>query len=54
MDANFHLKNCIRSSDSLDPGLHTGLAYFVENGLYNEHVLQFASQDDVRITVTDH
>lgn len=49
MDANFRLKNRVRSSDAMDPGLHTGLAYFVENGPYNKHVLQFASQDDVRV-----
>lgn len=48
MDANFRLKNRARSSDVLDPGLHTGLAYFVENGPYNQHVLQFAMQEDVR------
>ena len=47
MDANFRLKNRARSSDALDPGLHTGLAYFVANGPYSQHVLQFATQEDV-------
>ncbi|KAG1846964.1 hypothetical protein C8R48DRAFT_750553 [Suillus tomentosus] len=47
MDANFRLKNRIRSSDSADPGMHTGFAYFVANQPYNAHVLQFASQKDV-------
>ena len=47
MDANFRLKSRACTSDNLDPGLHTGLAYFVSNGPYNEHVLQFAMQDDV-------
>ncbi|KAG2108890.1 uncharacterized protein F5147DRAFT_745615 [Suillus discolor] len=37
----------IRSSDLADPGMHTGLAYFVANEPYNAHVLQFASQKDV-------
>ena len=47
LDANFRLKNRIRSSDDKDPGLHTGLAYFVENKPYREHVLKYASQTDV-------
>ncbi|KAG1844094.1 hypothetical protein C8R48DRAFT_750896 [Suillus tomentosus] len=47
MDANFRLKNRIQSSDSADPGMHTGFAYFVANQPYNAHVLQFASQKDV-------
>ncbi|KAI5997833.1 hypothetical protein F5J12DRAFT_906920 [Pisolithus orientalis] len=46
IDANFQLKNCACASDQ-DPGLHTSLAYFVANGLYNEHVLQFPTQEDI-------
>ncbi|KAI6039235.1 hypothetical protein EDC04DRAFT_2868045 [Pisolithus marmoratus] len=30
-----------------DPGLHTRLAYFVANGPYSKHVLQFATQEDI-------
>ena len=52
IDANFRLKNCARSSDDLDPGLHTGLAYFVLNCPYYDHVLQFATQNDVRLRTT--
>ncbi|KAI5988849.1 hypothetical protein F5J12DRAFT_786786 [Pisolithus orientalis] len=47
-DANFQLKNCAHASDQ-DPGLHTGLAYFVANGPYNEHILWFAMQEDVHL-----
>ncbi|KAI6151215.1 hypothetical protein BKA82DRAFT_3975358 [Pisolithus tinctorius] len=46
IDANFRLKNRARASDQ-DPGLHTGLAYFVADGPYNEHVLRFATQEDI-------
>ncbi len=34
VDANFHLKHLDKSSDKRDPGLHTGLAYFVEQDAY--------------------
>lgn len=47
IDANFRLKNLYRSSDIADPGLHTGLAYFVEDGPYREHYQTFVSQKDV-------
>ena len=33
MDMNFHLKNLIRSSLAKDPGLHTGFAYFLADGM---------------------
>lgn len=49
MDANFRLKNRTRSSDLADPGMHTGLAYFVATKPYSAHVLQFASQKDVHL-----
>ena len=48
MDANFRLKNLMRSSISKDPGLHTGFAFFPEDGLYRKHILKYASQKDVR------
>jgi hypothetical protein len=47
MDANFRLKNRMRSTEAADPGLHTGLAYLVENEPYIEHVSKYASQKDV-------
>jgi hypothetical protein len=48
MDTNFRLKNLMRSSLSKDPGLHTGLAFFPEDGPYRKHILKYASQKDVR------
>ncbi|KAJ8695381.1 hypothetical protein PTI98_007984 [Pleurotus ostreatus] len=50
VDANFRLKNRLRSQETLDPGLHTGLAYFVPQKPYNEHILKFASQKDISIS----
>lgn len=47
VDANFRAKNLIRSSEAKDPGLHTGLAYFVENEGYKAHVMKSATQTDV-------
>ncbi|KAH7909277.1 hypothetical protein BJ138DRAFT_1115126 [Hygrophoropsis aurantiaca] len=47
MDANFRLKNRMRSSDAADPGLHTGFAYFVPEKKYKEHVLKHATQKDI-------
>ena len=47
MDANFRLKNLMRSSNAKDPGLHTGMAYFPTDQPYREHVLKYASQKDV-------
>ncbi|KAF8834462.1 hypothetical protein BDN67DRAFT_992665 [Paxillus ammoniavirescens] len=47
MDANFWLKNRNQSSDVADPGLHTGLAYFIPNQPYEEHILKYVSQDNI-------
>ncbi|KAG1901793.1 uncharacterized protein F5891DRAFT_1187268 [Suillus fuscotomentosus] len=47
MDANFRLKDRARSSTNADPGLHTGLAYFVPEKPYAEYILRNASQTDV-------
>ncbi|KAG2054274.1 hypothetical protein BDR06DRAFT_982471 [Suillus hirtellus] len=47
LDANFHLKNCLWSSEANNPGLHTGLAYFVPNKPYRAHILNNASQNDI-------
>jgi hypothetical protein len=43
LDTNFHLKNCLQSSEAGDPGFHMGLAYFVPNGPHNAHILDNAS-----------
>ena len=47
MDANFRLKNLMRSSLKRDPGLHTGFAYFPEDAPYQKHILKYATQKDV-------
>ncbi|KAK0476553.1 hypothetical protein EDD18DRAFT_1115322 [Armillaria luteobubalina] len=47
LDANFHLKNLYRSSWDRDPGLHTGLAYFVEPTKYLKHVSAYVTQKDI-------
>ena len=47
MDANFRLKNRLRSSSRKDPGLLTGLAYFVDDEMYREHVLKHADEEEV-------
>ena len=47
MDANFQLKNLMRSSLKRDPGLHTGFAYFPEDAPYQKHILKYATQKDV-------
>lgn len=46
-DANFRLKNRLRMSNAGDVGLHTGLAYFVDEAPYKAHVLKYATQEDV-------
>ncbi|SJL18909.1 uncharacterized protein ARMOST_22511 [Armillaria ostoyae] len=47
IDANFRLRNLLRSDDITDPGLHTGLAYFVEAEKYKAHVAKYATQKDI-------
>lgn len=47
IDANFRLRNLLHSDDVTDPGLHTGMAYFVETKGYKEHVAKYATQKDV-------
>ncbi|KAJ8480768.1 hypothetical protein ONZ45_g15534 [Pleurotus djamor] len=46
IDANFRLKNRLRNNDK-DDGLHTGLAYFVEQKPYNEHILKHTTEADI-------
>ncbi|KAF9502212.1 hypothetical protein BDN71DRAFT_1515913 [Pleurotus eryngii] len=47
VDANFRLKNRLRSNELVDAGLHTGLAYFVPQVSYKEHVMNHVSQADI-------
>ncbi|KAF9504109.1 hypothetical protein BS47DRAFT_1401750 [Hydnum rufescens UP504] len=45
INANFHLKNRVRSS--VDPGLGTGWAYFVDDQAYSMYLLKHTSQKDI-------
>ncbi|KAI0039084.1 hypothetical protein FA95DRAFT_1657962 [Auriscalpium vulgare] len=47
MDANFRMKNRMRSSKTKDPGLHTGKAYFVPDDKYDEHVAAHIDQEEI-------
>lgn len=47
MDANFRLKNRLRSSIRKDPGLLTGLAYFVDDEMYSKHILKYVDEEEV-------
>lgn len=51
MDANFRLKNRLRSSSKQDPGLITGLAYFVDDDKYAEHLLKYVTEEEVRTPI---
>ncbi|SJL14297.1 uncharacterized protein ARMOST_17753 [Armillaria ostoyae] len=47
LDANFRLKNLFRSTKEADPGLHTGLAYFIKHTLYLLHLSKYVTQTDI-------
>ncbi|TDL14398.1 hypothetical protein BD410DRAFT_734138 [Rickenella mellea] len=47
MDANFRLKRRRSSSNAADPGLGTGLAYFVEDDAFRSHVAQYIDQPEM-------
>ncbi|KAI0038982.1 hypothetical protein FA95DRAFT_1585382 [Auriscalpium vulgare] len=47
VDANFRLKNRLRSSKTLDPGLNTGKAYFVGDAEYEDHLAKYIDQDEM-------
>ncbi len=46
-DANFRLKNRLRTGSHEDPWLGPGLAYCVDDGPYGDYVMSLASQEDV-------
>ena len=54
MDANFRLKRRAISNDARDPGLMSGLGYFVEDKMYREHILNYVDQDDVSAPVREY
>ncbi|KAJ3551391.1 hypothetical protein NM688_g4727 [Phlebia brevispora] len=47
IDANFRLKRRAVSSNERDPALGSGWGYFVEDTRYREHVLRYATQEDI-------
>jgi hypothetical protein len=49
-DANFRLKNRLRSSLEKDPSLGPGFAYFVKADDYAEHLRNYISQKEVRLS----
>ena len=46
-DANMRLSHKYVSSEACDPGLGTGLAYFVADAPYEEHLKKYGNQSDV-------
>ena len=47
IDANFHLKRHAMSNNMRDPDLISGYRYFVQDGPYWDHILNYADQEDV-------
>ncbi|TDL13603.1 hypothetical protein BD410DRAFT_817291 [Rickenella mellea] len=47
MDANFRLKRRKASSNDFDPGLGTGLAYFVEDEAFRTHIAEYVDQTEM-------
>ncbi|KAG6809044.1 hypothetical protein H0H92_001819, partial [Tricholoma furcatifolium] len=45
-DANFRLKNRLRSSEEKDPSLSLGWAYFVSTDEYLEHLAKYVDEDE--------
>ncbi|KAL0948665.1 hypothetical protein HGRIS_010468 [Hohenbuehelia grisea] len=46
-DANFRLKNRLRSSDKRDPSLNPGFAYFVADDVYLAHLSKYITQEEI-------
>jgi len=47
MDANFKLKNRLRSNEHEDPPLGAGWGHLVDEGPYKEHLRSYVSEKDV-------
>ncbi|KAJ7059348.1 hypothetical protein C8F01DRAFT_1255046 [Mycena amicta] len=47
LDANFRLKNRIRTNERHDPSLGSGWGYFVESEPYKEHLRDYVAEVDV-------
>ncbi|KAG6809360.1 hypothetical protein H0H92_000568 [Tricholoma furcatifolium] len=46
-DANFRLKNRLRSSEEKDPSLSPGWAYFVSTDEYLQHLAKYVDEDEI-------
>ncbi|PBK82661.1 hypothetical protein ARMGADRAFT_1038449 [Armillaria gallica] len=53
VDANFRMSSHDTSSVEADPGLHMGLAYFVDHEDYLAHVQKYTSQKDPGVAQTN-
>ena len=51
LDANFRLKNQLRSSDEKDPALGPGFTYFVKAEDYAHHLRNYVDQEEVHLNV---
>ncbi|KAK0234207.1 hypothetical protein IW262DRAFT_1258071 [Armillaria fumosa] len=47
LDVNFCMSNVKKSMEENNPGLHTGLAYFINHDEYIQHVCKYTSQKDI-------
>jgi hypothetical protein len=48
VDANFKLKNRLRTNEQFDPSLGPGWGAFVEPNEYKEHLRNYVGETDVR------
>lgn len=53
LDANFKLKNRIRTNATYDPPLGAGCEYFVEPKEYKKHLKNYVPEKDVGFSVFD-
>ncbi|KAG1879782.1 hypothetical protein F4604DRAFT_1679367 [Suillus subluteus] len=54
IDANFRLKRCIVSKDSMDPSLSRGWAYFVEETAYKTYLQTCSGNTQQKSTCSSH
>ena len=47
MDANFRLRNRMRSSEEKDPALAPGWSYFNASEPYHEHLRKYVDQEEI-------
>jgi hypothetical protein len=51
VDANFHLKNRMRTNEIDDPPLGPGWSYWVEPGRYKKHLKKYVGEKDVGVPI---